>query len=198
MWDERYSRNDYLFGTEPTDFLRQQSSLLRPGLVGLAVADGEGRNSVFLAEQRVQTTAFDASLVAVAKARALAESRRVSVDYHVADVESWKWEREHYDLVVAIFIQFLEPQAMAMLFENMQRTLRPGGRILLHGYRPEQLEYRTGGPPVAENMYTEALLREAFEGLEIERLACYDSEIREGTGHVGRSALIDLIAKKLR
>lgn len=79
----------------------------------------------------------------------------------------------------------------------MQRTLRSCGRILLHGYRPEQLECGTGGPPVAELMYTEELLREAFSGTEIELLDSYDTEIREGTGHVGRSALIDLVARKL-
>lgn len=197
MWDEHFSRDGYYFGTEPAKFLKNHAGLLSPGLAALAVGDGEGRNSVFMAEQGVETTAFDASAVAVAKARALAEARHAAVDYHVAEVESWRWERERFDLVVAIFIQFLEPRARAMAFENMQRTLRPGGRILLHGYRPEQLEYDTGGPPVAEQMYTEELLREAFSGTEIELLDSYDTEIREGTGHVGRSALIDLVARKL-
>ena len=196
MWDERYSREDYLFGTRPAEVLKSHSSLFRPGLSGLAVADGEGRNSVFLAEHGVETTAFDASPVAVAKARALADLRQVSVDYHVADVESWSWGGERYDLVVAVFIQFLGPEAMTATFAKMICALRPGGRILLHGYRPEQLEYGTGGPPIAENMYTKELLQQAFAGLEIERLASYDKEIREGTGHVGPSALIDLIARK--
>ena len=197
MWDERYSRDDYLFGTKPADFLKNHSHLLRPGLAGLVVADGEGRNSVYVAEHEVETTAFDASPVAVAKARALAEARQVAVDFHVAKSEGWGWDPERFDLVVAIFIQFLGPQAMASQFENMQRTLRPGGRLLLHGYRPKQLEYRTGGPPDRENLYTEELLRQAFDGMEIEVLTSYDTEIREGTGHVGRSALIDLVARKI-
>lgn len=197
MWNERYSIDDYLYGTKPAEFLKSHSGLLLPGLAGLAVADGEGRNSVFLAQHGVETTAFEASPVAVTKARALADARRVSVDYHVAEFESWRWEPERFDLVVAIFIQFLGPQAIGMAFEKMQRTLRPGGRILLHGYRPEQLEYGTGGPPDAENLYTEELLREAFGGTKIELLASYDTEIREGAGHVGRSALIDLVAQKL-
>ncbi|MEM7355015.1 MAG: class I SAM-dependent methyltransferase [Acidobacteriota bacterium] len=197
MWDERYSQNGYLFGTEPADFLKNRSDLLSPGLTALAVADGEGRNSVFLAQHGVETTAFDASPVALAKAKALAGAQKVRVDYHVAEMERWPWQRRAYDLVVAIFIQFLAPTAMAHAFQGMQQALRPGGRILLHGYRPEQLEYRTGGPPEVENLYTEELLRQAFEGLDIERLASYDAEIREGTGHVGRSALIDLVARKL-
>ncbi len=196
MWDQRYSRNGYLFGTEPADFLRKHSALLQRGLAGLAVADGEGRNSVFMAEHGVTTTAFDASPVAVNKAQALAGSRRVSVDFQVAEMETWDWRKDRFDLVVAIFCQFLEPRARSTAFDDMQRTLRPGGRILLHGYRPEQLEYQTGGPPDAEKMYTEELLREAFGGMEIEMLSSYDSEIHEGKGHVGRSALIDLIARK--
>ena len=197
MWDERYSREEYVFGTEPADFLKHHRDLLRSGLAGLAVADGEGRNSVFLAEQGVETTAFDASPVAVAKARELAKAREVTVDYHVADVEGWSWERDRFDLVVAVFIQFLGPEAMSDAFAKMQQTLRPGGRVLLHGYRPEQLEYRTGGPSDVENLYTEALLREAFKGTEIELLRSYDADLQEGEGHVGRSALIDLIARKL-
>ncbi len=196
MWDERYSRKDYLFGTEPADFLKRHRDLLKPGLFGLAVADGEGRNSVFLAEQGVETTAFDASPVAVAKARAFAEARRVSVDYHVADVEGWTWERDRFDLVVAVFIQFLGPEAMAETFENMCRALRSDGRVLLHGYRPKQLEYRTGGPSEVENLYTEEILRGAFDGMKIEVLTSYDAELSEGDGHVGRSALIDLVARK--
>ena len=196
MWDKRYARKDYLFGTEPSEFLNNHRDQLQPGLTGLAVADGEGRNSVFLAEQGIETTAFDASPVAVTKARALAEARQVSVDFHVAEVETWGWEPERFDLVVAIFIQFLGPQAMAKAFESMHQTLRPGGRLLLHGYRPKQLEYGTGGPPLVENLYTEELLRTAFDGMDLEVLVAYDAELREGTGHVGRSALIDLVARK--
>ncbi|MEM1179616.1 MAG: class I SAM-dependent methyltransferase [Acidobacteriota bacterium] len=196
MWDERYAREDYLFGTEPAEFLSRSRDLLRPDLEALAVADGEGRNSIFLAEQGVRTTAFDPSAVAVRKARALAEARRVTVDFHIADMEGWVWEADSYDLVVGIFIQVLGAEARARIFGAMKRTLRPGGRLLLHGYTPKQLEYRTGGPPVLENLYTEELLRDAFADFEIERLESYDAEIKEGTAHVGRSALIDLVARK--
>ena len=99
-------------------------------------------------------------------------------------------------MVVAIFIQFAPPAERATIFAGMKRTLKPGGLLLLHGYRPEQVDYGTGGPPQREHMYTEALLREAFGDIEIVRLAAYDRVIEEGTGHAGMSALIDLVAKK--
>lgn len=195
MWDERYERDGYLFGTEPAAFLAAHQGLIGAGQDALVVADGEGRNSVFVAEQGATVTAMDASPVGVDKARRLAESRGVSVDFRVADIMAWQWEPERYDLVVAVFIQFLGPQDRAAVFAGMARTLRPGGRLLLHGYRPEQLAYGTGGPPIADNMYTVELLADAFPDLETERLEAYDAEIAEGTGHVGRSALIDYIGR---
>jgi hypothetical protein len=97
---------------------------------------------------------------------------------------------------VAIFIQFLTPHQRGQVFDGMQRTLRPGGRLLLHGYRPEQVALGTGGPSNPDHMYTEALLLDAFGGMDIERLESYDAVIEEGKGHLGESALIDLIATK--
>jgi SAM-dependent methyltransferase len=194
MWDERYSTDDYLFGTEPAAFLVAHQDLLRPGARALVVADGEGRNSVFLAERGVEVVAMDASAVGVAKARKLADERGVEVDFRIADIMTWEWTPDAYDLVVAIFIQFLTPQQRPTVFDGMQRTLRPGGRLLLHGYRPEQVALGTGGPPDPAHMYTEDLLRDAFGAMHIERLESYDAVIEEGTGHRGTSALIDLVA----
>ena len=101
-----------------------------------------------------------------------------------------------FDLVAGIFIQFTGPDARAAMFNRMAACLRPGGILFLHGYRPEQLAYGTGGPRAAENMYTEALLRAAFAGWHVETCRSYDREIVEGTGHAGMSALIDFIARK--
>lgn len=196
MWDERYSEDQYLFGTEPAAFLTANAGLLTEGRSALVIADGEGRNSVFLAERGLKVTAMDASTVGLEKAKRLATDRGVSVDYQFADITQWAWQADAYDVVVAIFIQFLGPDQRAAVFEGMAKTLRPGGLLLLHGYRPEQLDYRTGGPPIAENMYTEEILSDAFSSLDVRRLASYDAEIEEGTGHVGMSALIDLVAIK--
>ncbi len=195
-WDQRYEIDDYLFGTEPAAFLTRYADRIPAGAATLVVADGEGRNSVFLAEQGFDVTAMDVSSVGVAKAQALAATRGVTVSTQVADVLSWPWEPEAYDAVVAVFIQFLGPEQQPAVFDGMMRTLRPGGRLLLHGYRPEQVAYGTGGPPVTDNMYTEELLATAFADLDIEVLESYDAVITEGTGHDGMSALIDLVATK--
>jgi SAM-dependent methyltransferase len=194
VWDDRYAGDDYLFGTEPADFLVAHAHLLEPASHVLAVADGEGRNSVYLAQLGHDVDAMDGSAVGVAKAERLATERRVTVDFRVADILAWDWTPAAYDAVVAIFIQFLSPEQRPEVFEGMQRTLRPGGRLLLHGYRPEQVALGTGGPPDPAHMYTEELLRNAFGAMDIERLESYDRVIDEGVGHAGRSALIDLIA----
>ncbi len=196
MWNKRYSQPGFLFGTAPARFLAENASYLIPGQTALAVADGEGRNSVFMAEKGLQVTATDSSDVAIDKARGLAAARSVSVDYRLADLHDWDWQAEQYDLVAAIFIQFADPPFRDRIFQGMKKTLKPGGVLLLHGYRPKQLEYGTGGPPIAENMYEVDLLQSAFGDMDILRLKAYDREVEEGRGHSGMSALIDLIARK--
>ena len=196
MWNERFAQPGYLFGTEPAQFLRDHGQYLTPGLRVLAVADGEGRNSVFLANQGLNVTALDGSSVAVDKARALADERGAKVDFNIADIMEWDWQSEAYDLVVAIFIQFSAPQEREKVFAGLKKTLKKGGILMLHGYTVEQLEHGTGGPPCAENLYTTELLKEAFSDMEILHLNAYERDVDEGRAHSGRSSLIDLIARK--
>jgi SAM-dependent methyltransferase len=195
MWNERYKGDDYLFGTGPADFLMRAEPWLVAGQSALSIADGEGRNSVWLAGQGLRLTAFDPAPNALEKARKLAEARGVSVDFHLADLDGWDWSR-HFDVVVGIFIQFVGPAERAVLFERIKRAVRPGGLLLLHGYAPRQIEYGTGGPPSRENMYTGDLLRDAFAGWKVLRLADFDADVEEGRGHSGSSALVDFIARK--
>jgi SAM-dependent methyltransferase len=195
-WDERYAGADYFFGTEPNEFLVSQRHLLRPGMNCLAVADGEGRNSVWLAQQGLHVLSVDASGVALRKAKKLAVQRGVHVDFEQADLSVWHWGEARFDLVVAIFIQFAPPALRQQIFGGIKRCLKLEGLLLLQGYTPRQLEYKTGGPPLAENMYTEDLLRGAFRDMEIMHLREHDDHISEGRGHSGMSALIDLVARK--
>ncbi len=196
MWNDRYAKPGYLFGTEPAQYLLDHKAYLKPGLTALAVADGEGRNSVYMAGQGVQVTAMDSADVAVEKARALAQAAGVEVNFNIADIAKWDWGAKAYDLVVGMFIQFVGPEGRAAQFAGMKQAVKPGGYILLHGYTPKQLEFGTGGPPFVENLYTEDMLREAFGDFEIVELRAYEREIDEGAGHSGMSALIDLVARK--
>ncbi len=195
-WDARFSVDGYVYGTAPNAFLASQAHRLRPGMSALAVADGEGRNGVWLAEQGLDVLSVDASPAALDKARALAAARGVKLRTELADLAGWDWGEARFDLVAAIFIQFADPPLRDAIFAGMQRALKPGGLLLLQGYRTEQLDYGSGGPPVAEQLYTADLLRDAFAGLRILHLGEHDSVINEGQGHSGMSALVDLVAIK--
>ena len=196
MWDERYADEKYLFGTEPNAFLLSQQVLLKPGQYCLAVADGEGRNGVWLAQQGLRVLSVEASEVALKKAKKLAVQRGVEIEFEQADLTQWDWGENRFDVVAAIFIQFAPPKLRTEMFTNIKRCLKPGGLLLLQGYTPRQLKYGTGGPPVAENMYTKELLHDAFADIAWLHFAEHDKVISEGTAHHGMSALIDLVARK--
>ena len=196
MWDKRFSQDDYVFGTEPNAFLKSQAHLFAADREVLAVADGEGRNGVFLAKLGANVTALDFSKPALEKGQRLAERNDVTLKSVHQDLNEWQADEEAFDAVVAIFIQFAGPEARARLFEQIKRAVKPGGLIVMQGYRPEQINNGTGGPPFVENMYTSAILEEAFGDFEILHLEEHDDVIEEGAGHSGISALIDLVARK--
>jgi 2-polyprenyl-3-methyl-5-hydroxy-6-metoxy-1,4-benzoquinol methylase len=195
-WNGRFAAAEYIFGTAPNAFLASQRSRFHAGERALCVADGEGRNSVWLAEQGLEVSAFDISPVGVEKARRLAAARGVHVRYDVAGVYEWQWPQAAFDVVAAIFVQFADPVMRAFMFERIVRSLAPGGLLVLIGYTPKQLEYRTGGPKQVENLYTEPMLREAFAALQILHLREYETGLAEGSQHRGRSALIELAARR--
>lgn len=198
FWSARYrdAGDDYLFGTAPNKFLASQAALFGAGMSVLSVADGEGRNSVWLAEQGCAVTATEISSVALEKAAKLARGRHVAVDFVQADIFDWNWPTEAFDAVVGIFIQFAGPAERPRQLAGMKQAVKPGGLLLLQGYTPKQLEYRIGGPSAVENLYTEALLREMFADWEIVLLHEHEDLMEEGSAHAGRSALIDLVARK--
>jgi SAM-dependent methyltransferase len=195
-WNQRYAGEAFLFGTEPNEWLRAHAGLWRPGQRVLCVADGEGRNSVWLAGRGLQVQAFDVAAAGVAKARRFAQAHGVTVDFQVADCDGYAWPEAAFDGVAAIFVQFADPALRTRLFANMAASLAPGGHLVLQGYTPRQLEFRTGGPPIASHLYTAPMLRDAFAALEIVELREYDAELREGSGHRGRSALIGMVARR--
>lgn len=197
MWDERFSTDEYIFGKTPSQFVTKFAPSLKPNSKILLPADGEGRNSCYLASLGHVVFANDFSNVGVEKAKALAGEMGVSVDFSIADIENMEWSSEEFDAIFAVFIQFSPPNARAKVFEGIKKALKKGGVLYLHGYTPKQLEYKTGGPPCADNLYTQELLSEAFAEFDIKTLEEYETELSEGAGHKGMSALIDLVAIKI-
>lgn len=195
-WQERFAAPGYLFGTAPNEFLKAHAHLLRKGQTALAIADGEGRNGVFLAEQGLDVLSVDFSPLAQEKVRKLAAERGVTLRVEQADVINWHWPEAAFDVVVAIFFQFAGPPERDKIFAGIKKALKPGGLLLLEGYRPKQLEYKTGGPSKLENLYTRELLQQAFGDFASLDIREHDSVIHEGAGHGGMSALIDVVGRK--
>lgn len=196
FWDDRYSRDEYVFGEAPNAFLAAQIDHLPKSGKALAIADGEGRNGVWLAEQGLDVVSIDASPVGLDKAKKLAARRAVPLKTHLLDISDYDWPAERFDVVAGIFFQFAGPELRDAIFAGMIETLKPGGLLILQGYGPRQLEYKTGGPGILENLYTEALLAEKFAALEILHLGDRDGEVAEGSAHVGKSHLVDLVGRK--
>ena len=195
IWNKRFSSPDYVFGEDPNAFLVSQSARLGKGHA-LALADGEGRNSVWLAQQGFTVDAFDFSAPAIEKGNALAAKRNVNVNFNCSAWQSFDWKPANYDLVAGIFFQFATPDERTQLFEKIKQSLKPGGVVLIQGYGRNQLSYNTGGPGKLDHLYDEDLLREAFAGFYIQVCETYETIIHEGAGHSGMSALVGFVARK--
>jgi SAM-dependent methyltransferase len=195
-WEARYSAPGYAFGKAPNYFLAKCKSLLPASGRVLAVADGEGRNSVWLAEQGLDVHATDFSPTALDKARALARERGVSVNFEVADVHNWAYPQAAYDVVCEIFTQFSTPAERALKWAGMRNALKPGGLLIVLGYSPKQLAYGTGGPKQIDKLYTRSMLEEAFAGFQEMVFTEEELELHEGTSHGGMSAVIGLTCRK--
>jgi SAM-dependent methyltransferase len=195
-WQERFAAPGYRFGKEPNEFLVRCKPLLPRAGKALAVADGEGRNGVWLAKQGLEVTSTDFSPLAQEKARKLAAENNVTVNFIEADAHEWPYPEEAFDVVAEIFTQFSPPAGRARKWAGMRRALKRGGLLIVQGYTPKQLEYGTGGPKQIENLYTRELLEGAFGDLDDIRIVEEERELQEGPGHSGMSAVIGLTARK--
>ena len=195
-WQERYSTSDYRFGREPNEFLLRCRPLLPRAGRALAVADGEGRNGVWLAQQGLDVLSIDFSPAGQAKARALAAEHKVAIAFVEADVHAWPYPADAFDVVVEIFTQFSAPADRARKWAGMRRALKSGGLLIVQGYTPKQLDYGTGGPKQIEHLYTRDMLERAFGDLADVEIVEEERELNEGTGHSGMSAIIGLTARK--
>jgi SAM-dependent methyltransferase len=194
-WNSRFSAEGYLFGESPNAYLAEKTPHLKAGKT-LSLADGEGRNSVWLAKQGHQVDAFDFSPVAIQKARQLADKHAVAVSYHCKDWATFDWPAHHYDNVVGVFFQFVDPAARSALFAKIDQALKPGGILLIQGYGKDQLQFNTGGPSELSHLYDEELLLSAFPSYNVLEIKTYTAEVAEGAGHKGMSALVGFVAQK--
>ena len=194
MWDERYADTDYAYGKTPNDFLVQEAGRIPPGQV-LCLAEGEGRNAVWLAEQGHTVTGVDASPVGLDKARRLADARGVKVATVCSDLAHFHIEPGAWAGIVSIFAH-VPPALRRDLHRRVVAGLQTGGVLLLEAYTPEQLRYGTGGPPVAEMTMHLAALEAELAGLEFLMACEREREVVEGKYHTGTGHVVQLVARK--
>jgi len=195
FWNSRYAEPGYAYGTEPNAFLVAQKKYLKPGGKALAVADGEGRNGVWLAQQGLDVLSVDISEIGLCKTQELAVDRGVAIRTEKADLITWQWPAQKFDIVAAIFIH-LPPEVRARLHRRMFEALKPGGVLILEAFTPEQLKYKTGGPPVADMLYTADMLRIDFAGGEILHIEEVITELAEGKYHRGPGVVVRLVLRR--
>jgi len=194
MWDERYSAEEYAYGTTPNEFLVEKVSCIPKGKV-LSLAEGEGRNAVFLAKQGYAVTAVDGSLVGLNKARKLAEENDVIVEFIHADLADYDLGENKWDGIVSIFCP-LSSSLRKELYKKVIVGLKQNGVFLLEAYTPEQLKHGTGGGNSVDVMQSEQSLRVELAGLKFKHLTELERNVIEGVFHTGIGSVVQAIATK--
>jgi len=206
MWDERFSESGFAYGTEPNDFLRDTLPTLKfddgneqtgeTQRSCLLLAEGEGRNAVYMAEHGWQATGVDSSSVGLAKAEKLAKERGTEISTIVADLETFELGASKWDCIVGIFCH-LPPPIRARVLRSIPTALKPGGYFVLECYTPKQLEFKTGGPPVEALMYSRQILQDALgDSLDVIRNEELVRDVVEGKYHNGRAAVVQFVGRK--
>ncbi|NHA15763.1 cyclopropane-fatty-acyl-phospholipid synthase family protein [Thioalkalivibrio sp. XN279] len=194
MWDEKYSAEHYVYGKEPNRFLADYAVELPPGDI-LCLAEGEGRNAVYLAGLGFNVTAVDQSPVGMDKAQRLAAEKGVEIHTICADLADYDFGTARWDGIVSIF-GHVAPAVRHKVYAELHKALKPGGILLLEAYTPDQLGRGTGGPRSADLLLTADILRAEIPGLDFLHLEELEREVIEGTGHSGLSAVVQLVARK--
>jgi cyclopropane fatty-acyl-phospholipid synthase-like methyltransferase len=193
MWDQRYAVDEYIYGTEPNSFLAEHAGMLKNPV--LSLAEGEGRNAVFLASLGLEVHAVDGSNVGLAKAQALARSRGVEIQTEVADLGVFEPAANYYGSVVSIFAHL--PSAIReKLYPLVEQCLKPGGIILLEAYSKDQLARDTGGPKDADMLMTQSKIEGEFPHCEPILLCELEREVCEGIYHTGVASVVQFIGRK--
>lgn len=195
FWNERYSEEQYVYGEEPNDFLAANIHLFVPGASILCLADGEGRNGVFLATKGFEVSAVDQSETGRQKALKLAEKKGVSIHYEIGDLNDYDMRTGKWDAIVSIFAHTPSP-VRSRILKAVKEGLKPGGIFLLEGYNPRQLEYGTGGPKDEDMLFKLDELKASFADCTILRAEDLVRDIQEGAYHWGTSSVTQFIVRK--
>ena len=194
-WDERYALEGFAFGTEPNDFLRQEAHRIPPGRV-LCLGEGEGRNSVFLAEQGYEVVGVDRSQVGMDKAQDLAQERGVFIETVVTSIEDFDLNEGEWQGIISIFFH-LTPELRKKVNESVTKGLAPGGILILEAYTPKQLGFGTGGPPDLERLISLDTVQKEFDGLEFLVSHEVERDVQEGRLHRGRGSVVQVVGVRI-
>ncbi|RIK99282.1 MAG: SAM-dependent methyltransferase [Burkholderiales bacterium] len=195
FWNARYAGEDYAYGTEPNDFLAAQAALLPAGLPVLCLADGEGRNGVWLAGRGFEVTSVDVAQQGLDKAQALAQRAGVSLRTVRADVMQYELGENRWGAIVSIFLH-LPQRARAALLARCVRALAPGGVLVFEAYGKRQPEFGTGGPPEPELLARLDDLIDELAGCEIVHRFDGVRAVHEGAHHSGDAHVVQVVARK--
>ena len=188
-WNKRYTCTDYVFGTRPSPFLEACRPHLSAGMHGLALADGEGRNGVWLAKQGIDVLALDWSREGLEKARRLAAQRNVRIRTECTDMLTWHYPDGAYDVVCAMNFHF-PAREREWVFQSITKTLKPAGLLIFEGIHKDT---RDNHDP--ENLYDEDLLQRLCRGLDIKTMTTYQKEALGGSGKAGKKKICMLATK---
>ena len=195
FWNERYSEKEYVYGENPNVFFAEQLSPLNPGTIILP-CEGEGRNAVYAALQGWNIKAFDSSEAGKVKALQLADKKGVSIQYTIDDATTVNFPENSADVVAFIYAHFL-PAIRKQIHQKAINWLKPGGKIIIEAFNPNQLQNNSGGPKELAMLYTENIIREDFEGMEIELMQTTQTTLNEGKYHEGKADIIRFVGVKI-
>lgn len=198
-WNDRYSQDEYAFGTEPNEYLKKQLEKLKAGTI-LFPAEGEGRNSVFAAKLGWKAFAFDISAEGKNKALRLAKNNNVVIDYQVGDLPSLNYRKEQFDAIALIYAHF-PPNIRSKYHKLLDNYLRKGGIIIFEAFSKKHLEYRlknekVGGPTNLESLFSFEEIRSDFDNYDIIELTEEVIELNEGLYHKGKGSVIRFVGRK--
>jgi 2-polyprenyl-3-methyl-5-hydroxy-6-metoxy-1,4-benzoquinol methylase len=194
-WDERYAKEEYVYGIEPNRWLVAHAGGIKPGGRVLSLGEGEGRNAVWLARQGFAVEAVDGSAVGLEKAGKLAAQHGVVISTLIADLGAYAPAAGQYDAVALIFVH-LPPHIRALVHSRAAAALAPGGVIIIEAFTPRQLSNSSGGPRQSDMLYDEDTLRRDFSGLQWAVLREAEMELDEGPFHRGRAAVVHGVGRR--